>query len=50
MSPRTMFEWQMSELHEEIKRIGLTIECNYDDLFASIKSNDADTVMRIIKK
>ena len=49
MSPRTMFEQQMSELHEEIKRIGLTIECNYDDLFASIKSNDADTVMRIIK-
>lgn len=49
MSPRTIFEQQLTELQEEIKRIGLTVECNYDDLFASIKSNDIDTVVRIIK-
>ena len=40
MSPRTVFEQQLEELHEEVNRMGMTVECNYDDLFSSIKSHD----------
>ena len=49
MSPRTVFEQQLEELHEEVKRMGMTVECNYDDLFSSIKSHDDETVHRIQK-
>lgn len=49
MSPRTIFEQQLSELHEEVKRMGQIVEGDYDDLFGSIKGNDRDTVERIIK-
>lgn len=49
MSPRALFEKQLSQLHEDVKEMGLTVEKSYDDLFDAVSNKDENVVVAILK-
>ncbi len=49
MSPRNTFEMQLTQLHEDVKEMGIAVEHNYDTLFEAMERKDAKTVREILK-
>ena len=49
MSPRVLFEKQLSQLHTDVEEMGLTVEKTYDDLFDALWNKDEDTVVAVLK-
>lgn len=50
MSPRVTFEAELLKLHEEVKKMSLTVEQTYDDLFQAVMQKDEQVALKIIKK
>lgn len=48
MSPRTMFESELSELREKLKQMCFHVEAVYDRLFAALSRKDEDTILEIL--
>lgn len=49
MSPRVLFEKQLSQLHADVEEMGLTVEKTYDTLFDALGYKDKEMVMSILK-
>lgn len=49
MSPRTLFERQLLQLHEDVEEMGLTVEKTYDTLFEALLRKDEDGVMEVLR-
>lgn len=50
MSPRTIFEADLVKLHEEVKKMSLTVEQTYDDLFTAVEEKDDQVIQKIMKR
>ena len=49
MSPRVLFEKQLSQLHTDVEEMGLTVEKTYDKLFEALGNKDEEEVVSILK-
>lgn len=49
MSPRVLFEKQLSRLHKDVEEMGLAVEQNYDRLFEALELQDKDGIMFIMR-
>lgn len=50
MSPRTLFEKELSGLREDLKNMCLQVEEEYDSLFLAIREEDRDKLLSILDK
>ncbi len=50
MSPRTMFESELTELREELKQMCFHVEAVYDRLFAAALRQDEEAVIAILEQ
>lgn len=50
MSPRTVFEKELSELRDDLKKMCFQVEAVYDRLFAAMQVKDRDTIVEILQQ
>lgn len=50
MSPRTLFEKELSRLREDLKNMCLQVEEEYDSLFLAMRKEDRDKLLTILDK
>ncbi len=50
MSPRTLFEMELSRLREDLKNMCLQVEEEYDSLFSALSNQDRDMLLTILDK
>lgn len=50
MSPRTVFESELTELREELKKMCFQVEAVYDSLFQAAKEKDEERILDIIRQ
>lgn len=49
MSPRALFEKQLSQLHKDVEEMGLAVEKNYDALFDALADKNEDDIVLIMR-
>lgn len=49
MSPRALFEKQLSQLHKDVEKMGLAVEKNYDTLFDALADKNEDDIVLIMR-
>lgn len=49
MSPRSLFEKQLSQLHADVEEMGLTVEKTYDKLFEALGNKYKEEVAAVLK-
>ncbi|MBP3477368.1 MAG: phosphate signaling complex protein PhoU [Lachnospiraceae bacterium] len=50
MSPRTLFEQELSQLRDELKKMCFQVEAVYDRLFTAMEVKDEDTILAILEQ
>lgn len=50
MSPRTLFEHEMAQLRDELKRMCFHVEAVYDKLFTAVDAQDEETILTILEQ
>ena len=49
MSPRIIFEQELSELLEQLEEMSHIVECSYENLFEAVKIKDEQGILLIMK-
>ncbi|MCD7724890.1 MAG: phosphate signaling complex protein PhoU [Clostridiales bacterium] len=50
MSPRTVFEHELSQLRDDLKKMCFQVEAVYDRLFAAMEVKDEETILTILEQ
>lgn len=50
MSPRTVFEHELTELREELKKMCFQVEAVYDNLFQAMETQDKERILDILEQ
>lgn len=50
MSPRTLFEHELSQLRDDLKKMCFQVEAVYDRLFAAMEVKDEETILTILEQ
>ncbi len=50
MSPRTLFEHELNQLRDDLKKMCFQVEAVYDRLFAAMEVKDEETILAILEQ